>query len=102
LETPRFASFELYDTETGGTKLHDRGGLWFTDKELVGYDGIFALPKEITDILEKQGYTITMNDYKKIEWIHFAIQEALNGNADELTEALSLLEDIRESYNKNN
>ena len=39
-----------------------------------------------------------MNDYQKIEWIHFAIQEALNGNMDELTEAIKLLEDIRESY----
>ena len=39
-----------------------------------------------------------MNDYKKLEWAHFAIQEALNGNMDELTEALKLLEDIRESY----
>ena len=40
-----------------------------------------------------------MNDYQKIEWIHFAIQEALNGNLDELIEAIKLLEDIRENYN---
>ena len=41
----------------------------------------------------------TINDYQKIEWIHFAIQEALNGNLDELIEAIKLLEDIRENYN---
>ena len=39
-----------------------------------------------------------MNDYKKLEWIHFAIQEAQNGNLEELDQALELIEDIREKY----
>jgi hypothetical protein len=39
-----------------------------------------------------------MNDYKKLEWIDFAIQEALKGNNDELTRAIELLEDVRENY----
>jgi len=39
-----------------------------------------------------------MNDYKKLEWIHYAIQEALNGNNAELTEALALVEDVREKH----
>ena len=39
-----------------------------------------------------------MNDYKKLEWIHYAIQEALNGNKEELIEALALVEDVRENH----
>jgi len=39
-----------------------------------------------------------MNDYKKLEWIHYAIQEALNGNIEELREAIAFLEDVRENY----
>ena len=38
-----------------------------------------------------------MTDYDKLEWIHFAIQEALNGNNEELEQALELIEDLRES-----
>ena len=36
-----------------------------------------------------------MNNYNKIEWIHYAIQEAINGNIEELTQALEFLEDVR-------
>ena len=39
-----------------------------------------------------------MNDYEKLEWIHFAIQEAQNGNLGELDQALELVEDIREKH----
>ena len=39
-----------------------------------------------------------MNDYEKLEWIHYAIQEALNGNSEELREAIAFLEDVRENY----
>ena len=39
-----------------------------------------------------------MNDYEKLEWIHFAIQEAQNGNLEELDQALELVEDIREKH----
>jgi uncharacterized protein YkvS len=38
-----------------------------------------------------------LNDYQKLEWIHFAIQEALNGNINELEQALGLVEDLREN-----
>jgi len=34
--------------------------------------------------------------YHKLEWIHFAIQEAMNGNIEELNRALPLVEDLRE------
>ena len=36
----------------------------------------------------------------KLEWIHCAIQEALNGNLGELPRALEMVEDIREPYLK--
>tara|TARA_R100001230_G_C5637185_1_gene143838 strand:+ start:387 stop:677 length:291 start_codon:yes stop_codon:yes gene_type:complete len=34
--------------------------------------------------------------YQKLESIHCSIQEALNGNIEELTQALELVEDLRE------
>jgi hypothetical protein len=41
---------------------------------------------------------VQMTDYKKLEWISFAIQEALNGNVIELDKALELVEELREPY----
>jgi len=37
-----------------------------------------------------------LNEYQKLDWISFAIQEALNGNMGELEQALALVEDLRE------
>lgn len=37
-----------------------------------------------------------MNDYEKLDWISFAIQEAMNGNPNELNKALELVEELRE------
>ena len=37
-----------------------------------------------------------MNNADKLNWISFAIQEALNGNIEELTQALEFVEDLRE------
>ena len=37
-----------------------------------------------------------LNEYQKLDWISFAIQEALNGNIGELEQALALVEDLRE------
>jgi len=39
-----------------------------------------------------------MNEYEKLEAIHCAIQESLNGNNTDLEIALSLVEEIREKY----
>ena len=39
-----------------------------------------------------------MNDYEKIDWISFAIQEAMNGNLGELSRALELVEMLRENH----
>ena len=39
-----------------------------------------------------------MNNYQMLEYIHFAIQEAMNGNIDELGQAIAFVEDLREAY----
>ena len=41
-----------------------------------------------------------MNDYEKLEAIHCAIQEALNGNSTELEQALVMVEQLREHHLK--
>ena len=43
-----------------------------------------------------------MNDYEKLESMHCAIQEALNGNIEELNQALKLVEELREKEMKQN
>ena len=37
-----------------------------------------------------------LTNYQKLDWVSFAIQEALNGNLFELDTALLLIEDLRE------
>ena len=39
-----------------------------------------------------------MNTYEKLEWLHFAIQESINGNHGELENALEIVEELREPY----
>lgn len=41
-----------------------------------------------------------MANVKKLNWIHWAIQEGLNGNTLELERALGIVEDIREENEK--
>ena len=41
-----------------------------------------------------------LSDYEKLDWISFAIQEALNGNGLELEQALKFVEDLREKYDR--
>ena len=36
------------------------------------------------------------NDEEKLDWISFAIQEAINGNIDELMQALESVEELRD------
>jgi len=38
--------------------------------------------------------------YEKLELVHWAIQEALNGNINELSDALEIVEQLREPYLK--
>ena len=37
-----------------------------------------------------------LTKYQKLDWISFAIQEAMNGNLNELEQALAVVEDLRE------
>lgn len=41
------------------------GGLWFKDRELVDYDGVYMLPKEVAMKLKELGFDISYveNDY---------------------------------------
>ena len=41
-----------------------------------------------------------LNDYQKLNWISFAIREAINGNNGELMQALELVEDLRDTHEK--
>ena len=49
--------FEIYDEESGGDEWYAEGGLWFKDKELVDYDGVFSLPHSVVTKLRELGYT---------------------------------------------
>ena len=37
-----------------------------------------------------------LNDYELLDWLSFAIQEALNGNTGELDNALHIVETMRD------
>jgi len=37
-----------------------------------------------------------LNEHQKLDWISFAIKEAINGNNGELMQALELVEDLRD------
>jgi hypothetical protein len=40
----------------------------------------------------------TFPSLAKLEWLHYAVQEAMNGNLDELEPALELIEYWREDF----
>jgi hypothetical protein len=40
--------------------------------------------------------------YDKLEWVHHAIQEAMNGNVSLLPQALEFVEEVREPYLQDN
>jgi hypothetical protein len=44
----------------GGTNEDEEcaGGLWFKGKKLIDYDGVFALPKIVKEVLIKSGYSL--------------------------------------------
>jgi len=51
-----YGSFEIFDNASGGESWYAEGGLWFRDKELTDYDGVFALLPTIIAILEEHSY----------------------------------------------
>lgn len=52
-DTPNHYVIE-WDIDTLDTTEHI--GLWFDGKELIDYDGVFSLPAEAIEFLEKQGF----------------------------------------------
>jgi len=48
--------FEIADVESGGEEWHAEGGMWFDNKTLTDYDGVFELPTVVTDKLKEWGY----------------------------------------------
>jgi len=48
--------FEIFDEETGGHDWHSEGGLWFDNKEVTDYDGVFSLPSGVLELLKENGY----------------------------------------------
>ena len=48
-----------YEAEVVGTGGHYAAiGLWWDNKELVDYDGVFELPKELATVLKENGFTL--------------------------------------------
>ena len=39
---------------------------------------------------------------EQFEWLHFAVSEAINGNTGELSNALEIIEELRESHRRRN
>ena len=56
IKSEDYGWFEFYDKKTGGNRWHAEGGLWFEDKVLTDYDGVFDLPDFIIDKLKELGY----------------------------------------------
>jgi len=51
-----YGSFEIFDNASGGENWYAEGGLWFKDKTLTDYDGVFALLPVVIEILEENGF----------------------------------------------
>ena len=55
--TTEYGYFENVKTGSGG-------GLWFEGRELIDYDGVFELPKDVVDMLAGAGYDLNIT----IDW----------------------------------
>lgn len=55
--TTEYGYFESVKTGSGG-------GLWFEGRELIDYDGVFELPKDVVDMLAGAGYDLNIT----IDW----------------------------------
>jgi len=56
INSDTYGWFEIYDTESGGDEWYAEGGLWFNNKELVDYDGVYCLPISVIKMLQQLGY----------------------------------------------
>jgi len=51
----------MYHEHTGYFEhddLGEGGGLWFTDWELVDYDGVYELPEEVEEAIKHLGFSL--------------------------------------------
>ena len=51
-----YGFFEIYDLATGGVRFYCEGGLWFEDKKLIDYDGVFEISQHVTKKLNEWGF----------------------------------------------
>lgn len=51
------AGYGYFEHEDFGDELG--GGLWFNNKILVDYDGVFELPKDVKDALANADYDVS-------------------------------------------
>lgn len=64
LQTRNF-TIEIADADSYAYFEHDRvgedraGGMWFKDKALTDYDGVFELPKEVIKAMQAEGYDMS-------------------------------------------
>lgn len=54
IEIDTAESYGYFQDNTTGTE----GGLWFDGMELVDYDGVAVLPKQVEDALKANGYSL--------------------------------------------
>mgnify|MGYP003120558855 FL=1 len=59
IKSDDYGYFEMYDLPSDGLRFYAEGGIWFTGKEVVDYDGVFSLPQPIIDQLKRMGYDTT-------------------------------------------
>lgn len=62
INSDTYGWFEVYDEETGGNEWYAEGGLWFDNKELTDYDGVFELPQPVINKLKELGYDTSYVD----------------------------------------
>lgn len=58
INSDNYGWFEIYDIRTAGDEWYAEGGLWFEDKEVVDFDGVFDLPVCIKEKLKELGYSL--------------------------------------------
>ena len=80
-QTENFTLYDHLHSPTMGfehNELGDEyaGGLWFKGKNLVDYDGVYALPKEIQQWLINNGYTF--NDSEGTSQFDYDIKQLNN------------------------
>ena len=57
IKDSEYGWFEIFDVKTGGDEWHAEGGLWFEGKNVIDYDGVFALAGGVIELLNENGYS---------------------------------------------